>query len=69
MTAFRVCVVSEKYKNEIQADMMEAMRIGADGTPAFVIGKSTPEGVEGDLVVGAQAGNIFDLKLKSLDTK
>jgi len=68
-TAFRVCVVSEKYKNEIQADMMEAMRIGSDGTPAFVIGKSTPEGVEGDLVVGAQPGNVFDLKLRSLDTK
>jgi len=69
VTVFRVCVVSEKYKNEIQADMMEAMRIGADGTPAFVVGKSTAEGIEGDLVVGAQPYNTFDLKLKSLDTK
>jgi protein-disulfide isomerase len=69
VTAFRVCVVTEKYKNEIQADTMEAMRIGADGTPAFVIGRSTPEGVEGDLVVGAQPGNVFELKLRSLDTK
>jgi protein-disulfide isomerase len=69
VTAFRVCVVSEKYKNEIQTDVMEAMRIGSDGTPAFVIGKSTPEGVEGDLVVGAQPVNVFDLKLRSLDTK
>ncbi|MGO9227810.1 MAG: DsbA family protein [Bryobacteraceae bacterium] len=69
VTPFRVCVVSEKYKGEVQADLMEAIRIGADGTPAFVIGKSTPEGVEGDLAVGAQPGNIFDLKLKSLETK
>jgi protein-disulfide isomerase len=69
VTPFRVCVVSEKYKGEVQADLLEAIRIGADGTPAFVIGKSTPEGVEGDLVVGAQPGNIFDLKLRSLDTK
>ena len=67
VTVFRVCVVSEKYKNEIQADMMEAMRIGADGTPAFVVGKSTAEGIEGDLVVGAQPYNVFDLKLRSLD--
>jgi predicted DsbA family dithiol-disulfide isomerase len=69
VTAFRVCVVSEKYKNEIQADMMEAMRIGADGTPAFVVGKSTAEGIEGDLVVGAQPYSTFDLKLRSLGTK
>jgi hypothetical protein len=49
--------------------MMEAMRIGSDGTPAFVVGKSTAEGVEGDLVVGAQPYNVFELKLRSLDTK
>ena len=69
VTAFRVCVVSERHKDEIQADMMEAMRIGSDGTPAFVVGKSTAEGVEGDLVVGAQPYNVFELKLRSLDTK
>ncbi len=67
VTAFRVCVVAEKHKSEIEADLMEAMRIGADGTPAFVLGKSTPEGVNGDLVVGAQPYNIFDLKLRSLE--
>jgi protein-disulfide isomerase len=69
VTAFRVCVVSEKYKADVQADMMEAMRIGVDGTPAFVVGKSTPEGVEGDMLVGAQPINIFDLKLRSLEAK
>ena len=69
VTAFRVCVVSEKYKSDIQADMMEAMRVGADGTPAFVVGKTTPEGIEGDLLVGAQPYNTFELKLKSLDTR
>lgn len=67
VTAFRVCVVAEKHKSEIEADLMEAMRIGADGTPAFVLGKSTPQGVDGDLVVGAQPYNIFDLKLRSLE--
>jgi protein-disulfide isomerase len=66
-TIFRACVVSEKYKPDVQADMMEAMRVGADGTPAFVIGKSTTEGVEGDLVVGAQPASTFDLKLRSLE--
>ena len=51
---FRSCVEAEKYKNEVQADVLEAMKIGADGTPAFVIGKSTPDGVDGELLVGAQ---------------
>jgi protein-disulfide isomerase len=67
VAAFRTCVVSEKYKDAVQADVMEAMRIGADGTPAFVIGKSTAEGLEGDLVVGAHPYSTFDLKLRSLE--
>ena len=33
--AFRACVESEKYKNAVQTDVLEAMKIGADGTPDF----------------------------------
>jgi protein-disulfide isomerase len=69
VSKFRSCVESEKYKNEVQADVLEAMKIGADGTPAFVIGKSTPDGVDGELMVGAQPYAMFDLKLKTLGTK
>ncbi len=64
--AFRACVESEKYKNAVQTDVMEAMKIGANGTPTFVIGKSTPGGVDGELVVGAQPYPMFDQKLKEL---
>jgi protein-disulfide isomerase len=64
--AFRTCVTSEKYKDAVQTDVMEAMRIGANGTPSFVIGKSTPEGVDGELVVGALPYSMFDAKLKEL---
>jgi len=66
---FRSCVEAEKYKNEVQADVLEAMKIGADGTPAFVIGKSTPEGVDGELMVGAQPYPLFDMKLKGMEAK
>ena len=52
--AFRACVESEKYKNSVQTNVLEAIEIGANGTPTFVIGKSTPNGVDGELVVGAQ---------------
>jgi protein-disulfide isomerase len=64
--AFRACVESEKYKNAVQTDVLEAMKIGASGTPTFVVGKSTPDGVDGDLVVGAQPYAMFDQKLKEL---
>jgi protein-disulfide isomerase len=64
--AFRACVESQKYKNAVQTDVMEAMKIGANGTPTFVVGKSTPDGVDGELVVGAQPYPMFDQKLKEL---
>jgi protein-disulfide isomerase len=63
---FRACVESEKYKNAVQTDVMEAMKIGATGTPTFVIGRSTSDGVDGELVVGAQPYPMFDQKLKEL---
>jgi protein-disulfide isomerase len=66
VNAFRACVESEKYKNAVQTDVLEAMKIGASGTPTFVIGKSTPGGVDGELVVGAQPYPVFDQKLKEL---
>ena len=64
--AFRTCVESGKYKEAVQGDVLEAMKIGADGTPAFVVGKSTPDGVDGELIVGAQPYNVFEEKFKSL---
>jgi protein-disulfide isomerase len=65
-TAFRSCVTSEKYKEAVQSDVMEAMKIGANGTPTFVVGKSTPDGVDGELMIGALPYAMFDEKLKSL---
>jgi len=66
---FRSCVESHRYKEAIDGDLLEARRIGADGTPAFVIGKSTPEGVDGELMVGAQPLIEFERRLKVLETK
>jgi protein-disulfide isomerase len=64
--AFRACVESEKYKSAVQTDVMEAMKIGANGTPTFVVGKSTPDGVDGELMVGAQPYPMFEEKLQEL---
>lgn len=65
-TKFRSCVQSGKYKSAVEADLKEAARIGADGTPAFVVGRTTKEGVDGDLLIGALPYAAFDQKLKEL---
>lgn len=66
---FRSCVESGKYKEAVQTDVLEAMKIGADGTPTFVIGKSTADGVDGEVLVGAMPYEVFDRKLKALESK
>ncbi|MGA3096478.1 MAG: thioredoxin domain-containing protein [Bryobacteraceae bacterium] len=66
IAAFRSCVEGEKYKNAIQTDVLEAMKIGATGTPTFVVGKSTAEGVDGEVVLGALPYAMFDQKLKEI---
>jgi protein-disulfide isomerase len=67
--AFRNCMQSEKYKTAVQNDAAEAIKIGAQATPTFVIGKSTPEGVDGDLVVGALPYANFEQKIKQLEAE
>jgi protein-disulfide isomerase len=64
--ALRACVTSDKYKSIVQNDMVEAMKIGATGTPTFVVGRTTAEGVDGELMVGALPYQMFDEKLKTL---
>ena len=66
VAAFRSCVESEKYKTSIQTDVMEAMKIGATGTPTFVVGKSTADGVDGEVVLGALPYSAFEEKLKEI---
>jgi protein-disulfide isomerase len=64
--ALRACIDGGKYKERVQGDVLEAMRIGATGTPTFIVGKSLGNGVEGELVPGAMPFQMFDLKLKEL---
>src|SRR5262249_54897319 len=66
MPTFRSCMEIGKYKNSINEDLKIAQSIGVNGTPSFVIGKTTPEGVDGELVVGALPYGLFDEKLKAV---
>jgi len=64
--ALRACIDSGKYKERVQSDVLEAMKIGANGTPTFIVGRSVGKGVEGELVVGAMPFEMFDVKLKEM---
>jgi protein-disulfide isomerase len=64
--ALRACIDGGKYKERVQSDVLEGMRVGANGTPTFIVGKSAGNGVDGELVVGAMPFQLFDLKLKDL---
>lgn len=63
---FRACTGSTKYDAEIQADTEQGAKIGMEGTPTFVLGKTGANGIEGPVIVGAQPYAVFDLKLKEL---
>jgi protein-disulfide isomerase len=67
--AFRSCVESQKYKEAVQTDVLEAMKIGAEATPTFVLGKSTPTGVDGELIVGSQPYTEFVKAITRADSK
>jgi len=68
MTAFRACASSGRFKQAIEKDAAEAGRLNISGTPSFVIGKTTAEGVDGTVVVGAQPLAVFEARFKELES-
>lgn len=64
--AFKACLNSNKYEPVVKANLEEAARNGLEGTPTFVVGKSTQEGVTGTLIVGAQPFAAFEKELNRL---
>ena len=69
MEPFRSCLSSSKYREAIQKDMAEATSLNLSGTPSFVIGRTTPDGVDGVILVGAQPLDVFEAKLQELGLK
>jgi protein-disulfide isomerase len=65
-SAFAACTATTKYDAAIQAELQEGARLGIDGTPTFVIGRTTPSGIEGPMIVGALPYSQFDARLKEL---
>jgi len=64
--AFAACTASTKFDADILADVQEGTRIGVNGTPTFVIGRTAATTLEGPMIVGAMPYTQFDAKLKAL---
>lgn len=63
----KACVEAEKYKDEIQKDLADASKVGANGTPTFFIAKSDSSGtIDGQIIVGAQPYSAFQQAIDAL---
>ena len=69
LAAFRACLDSGRHKDDIMKDVSEASALDINGTPSFIIGRTTAEGVAGDVLVGAQPLAAFEGKLKKFEPK
>lgn len=57
---FQKCLDSGKFKAEVDKDLAEAQKVGANGTPTWFLGKTVPgDYVEGITIVGAQPFSAF----------
>jgi protein-disulfide isomerase len=68
LKTFASCSASGKYDADIQAEEVEGFRLGVEGTPTFLLGKTQPDSVEGPMIVGALPYALFDQKLKDLES-
>jgi protein-disulfide isomerase len=64
MGVFTQCATSTLFDDAIKRDMDVGMKLGIEGTPSFVLGRTTPTGVTGVLVIGAQPFKTFEAKIK-----
>ncbi len=66
MKAFASCIASTRHDAEIKADMDAARGLGIEGTPSFLLGRTTGDTLDGVLIIGAVPFDVFDAKVKEL---
>jgi protein-disulfide isomerase len=68
-STFSTCLASTKYDTAIKESIREGASAGVQGTPSFVLGKSTPGGVTGSVVVGALPYPMIEAEMRKLEAK
>ena len=67
---YHSCMATGKYRSSIEADIAEAKKIGANGTPAFVVGTPNAQGlIEGELITGNQPLAVFERAIENQKNK
>lgn len=68
---FQQCLDSGKFKDEVAKDLADGMAAGVSGTPSWIIGESSKDGmITGNLIVGAQPFAAFKAVIdEKLDKK
>jgi protein-disulfide isomerase len=69
MPEFKACLDQGKYREAIRQDVKQAASLQVNGTPSFIIGKSTPNGADGELLVGALPIGAFDAKIEEIQKR
>lgn len=60
------CIDDNTYADEIDADTQDALAVGIQSTPSFVIGTLNDDGtVDGTVVIGAQPLSVFESTIES----
>jgi protein-disulfide isomerase len=57
--AFKACLASERHLDEIDQDAKSANTSRLTGTPSFIVGKSTGDKINGQVIIGAQPLHVF----------
>jgi protein-disulfide isomerase len=66
---FQSCLDKGTHRDAIRQDSAQAAALQVNGTPSFIVGKSTPDGVDGELVVGALPIAAFDAKIAEIQNR
>ena len=66
---FRECMESDRHKEDIDRDIEDAGKASINGTPGFVLGKTTDNEIEGSLISGAQSFTSFKRQIDRLLAK
>ncbi|MBK5291211.1 MAG: DsbA family protein, partial [Acidobacteriia bacterium] len=64
--AFEACMSSGKHLGQIQSDIQTAKELKIEGTPSFVLGKSTSTGVNGIVVNGFLPYDQFEKRIQAV---
>ncbi|HEV7502753.1 MAG TPA: thioredoxin domain-containing protein [Vicinamibacteria bacterium] len=64
LAPFEACRTARTFEPAIREDVTQALAVGLDRTPSFVLGRMVADGVSGIVIVGARPYSFFRDKLE-----